>query len=375
MMDCMTGRMMGSMIRYIFLFMFALVMPALATNQDSKLKQLEQQLLEQQNQEQTLSAQEQQEQAAYQKLQQSLIASAQRESTISQKEQALQASLSQLAQTLAEQRRAFNDQQGELAELLVALSRLARLPPEAMLLQNRAPIDMVRGAQLLRAQMPALIERANAYAEMIAALNANEQQQIAEQEQLIATRQELLQQRGEIADLLAIRKARLEKTKTQRQLLAENIATITRNAKDMRGLVDKLAQLATPLPEATDGFTLPANGKVKLAFGAADDVGNHSPGITMALPANSLLRAPAAGRVMFAGLFKGYGQILIIEHRGGYHSLLAGFGTIDAEVGQNVAGGEPLGKARQNSTMVDIYFELRQNGEPVNPLTTKGKNT
>jgi septal ring factor EnvC (AmiA/AmiB activator) len=74
------------------------------------------------------------------------------------------------------------------------------------------------------------------------------------------------------------------------------------------------------------------------------------------------------GKVVFAGPFRGYGQILILQHAGGYHSFLAGFGRIDAEMGQDVAKGEPLGVLpAKNGTKPELYFEWRRNNEAVDP--------
>ncbi|WP_245986647.1 murein hydrolase activator EnvC family protein [Azospirillum thermophilum] len=76
--------------------------------------------------------------------------------------------------------------------------------------------------------------------------------------------------------------------------------------------------------------------------------------------------APQAGSIMFAGPFKGYGQILIVEHGNGYHSLIAGLGRIDTAVGKRVAAGEPVGLMPADGSP-DLYFELRRNGQPINP--------
>jgi septal ring factor EnvC (AmiA/AmiB activator) len=71
---------------------------------------------------------------------------------------------------------------------------------------------------------------------------------------------------------------------------------------------------------------------------------------------------------MFAGPFRGYGLILIVEHPNGYHSLIAGLGRIDTKVGQRVLAGEPLGvMGTPPDGNPDLYFELRRNGQPINP--------
>ena len=82
--------------------------------------------------------------------------------------------------------------------------------------------------------------------------------------------------------------------------------------------------------------------------------------------------APFDGVVAFAGAFRGYGQLLIIEHSEGYHTLLAGLGRVDGEVGQRVLAGEPVGVMATSETdgapSSSLYVELRRDGQPINPL-------
>ena len=70
----------------------------------------------------------------------------------------------------------------------------------------------------------------------------------------------------------------------------------------------------------------------------------------------------------FAGPFRGYGLLLIIEHSEGYHTLLAGMAQIDCAVGQKISAGEPVGVMGQDDSKPNLYVELRRNGQPVNPL-------
>jgi septal ring factor EnvC (AmiA/AmiB activator) len=78
--------------------------------------------------------------------------------------------------------------------------------------------------------------------------------------------------------------------------------------------------------------------------------------------------APFDGRIEFAGPFRGYGQILIIEHGDGYHSLLAGLDRIDGEVGQWLVAGEPVGVMPSDGPGPTLYLELRRHEQPINPL-------
>src|SRR3546814_13099052 len=79
--------------------------------------------------------------------------------------------------------------------------------------------------------------------------------------------------------------------------------------------------------------------------------------------------APFDGKIAYAGPFRGYGLILIIDHGGRYHTILAGFDRIDAVVGQWVLAGEPV--ARMGAAAAgnpELYFELRRTGQAINPL-------
>jgi len=72
--------------------------------------------------------------------------------------------------------------------------------------------------------------------------------------------------------------------------------------------------------------------------------------------------------VMFRGPFRGYGEILIIEHGGGYHTLLAGLARTDVALGQWLLAGEPVGiMGPASNGSPELYFELRHDGQPIDP--------
>ena len=109
------------------------------------------------------------------------------------------------------------------------------------------------------------------------------------------------------------------------------------------------------------------------AAGTTEDPGLRAKGITLTTRGGAQVVAPFDGIVAFAGQFRGYGQLLIIEHSEGYHTLLAGMGRIDAVVGARVLAGEPVGimenaAAEKDKTGPSLYVELRRDGQPINPL-------
>jgi septal ring factor EnvC (AmiA/AmiB activator) len=135
---------------------------------------------------------------------------------------------------------------------------------------------------------------------------------------------------------------------------------------------DRLAALAPALapPEPPPGSSLPfpVHGKIVRQFGETLADGGQSPGLGIATQPGSQVVAPRDGEVVFAGPFRSYGQLLILEHAGGYHSLLSGFSRLDCEVGQHVRAGEPLGRTADDAEEATIlYMELRHDSRPVDP--------
>ena len=115
---------------------------------------------------------------------------------------------------------------------------------------------------------------------------------------------------------------------------------------------------------------MPARGDVVAEYGARNGNDDEaSKGITISARASAQVVAPFDGRVAYAGPFRGYGQILIIEHGGRYHTLLAGLERIDAIVGQWLLAGEPVGvMGGVAGSRPELYLELRRTGRPINPL-------
>ncbi|RAU23918.1 peptidase M23 [Paramagnetospirillum kuznetsovii] len=124
-----------------------------------------------------------------------------------------------------------------------------------------------------------------------------------------------------------------------------------------------------PFSQAHGKLPYPARGRVVEAFGHTNDVGHIAKGITIQTRKGAQVIAPFDGQVVFAGPFRGYGLLLIIEHSEGYHTLLAGMAQVDCAVGQRLAAGEPVGVMGQDDdARPALYVELRHGGQPVNPL-------
>ncbi|MFM9937689.1 MAG: murein hydrolase activator EnvC family protein [Novosphingobium sp.] len=129
---------------------------------------------------------------------------------------------------------------------------------------------------------------------------------------------------------------------------------------------------ALPMRGASVGIAwiLPVNGRIVTGFGDAGG-GTRSSGITLAPSGGGQIVAPAAGRVAFAGDYRGYGRIVILDHDGGWTSLITNLGRLDVNVAARVVQGSPLGLAGPGRPTVMV--ELRKDGAPVNPLAFVGR--
>jgi septal ring factor EnvC (AmiA/AmiB activator) len=139
---------------------------------------------------------------------------------------------------------------------------------------------------------------------------------------------------------------------------------------------------------ATRGhLRLPVNGVKIREFGASDGVGGIQKGLSIAARGGAQITAPCDGWVVYAGPFRSYGQLLILNAGGGYHVLLAGMERISVDLGQFVLTGEPvavMGGGSPESAAVAtrsmqpvLYVEFRKDGTPIDPspwwATTEGE--
>jgi septal ring factor EnvC (AmiA/AmiB activator) len=128
-------------------------------------------------------------------------------------------------------------------------------------------------------------------------------------------------------------------------------------------------------PADAAGIVQPARGKITVNFADPQDSGGQSKGMMLETRPHAQIVAPFDGQIVFEGPFRSYGQILIIEHGGGYHTVLAGLGRADAVVGQWLLAGEPVGVMGSPDTgHPQLYLELRRDGQPIDPAPWFGLN-
>ena len=133
---------------------------------------------------------------------------------------------------------------------------------------------------------------------------------------------------------------------------------------------------AIPFDQAKGRIALPVQGRKVMAFGDKTQYGGKSKGIVLETRHGAQVVSPADGWIVFAGEYRTFGQLLIINAGGGYHILLAGLSHIDAKVGQFVLSGEPVGlmagvagsgTAKSDENAPVLYVEFRQKRQPIDP--------
>ncbi|WP_289035467.1 peptidoglycan DD-metalloendopeptidase family protein [uncultured Roseibium sp.] len=304
---------------------------------------------------------------------------------------------------------------GVLAEVLAALQRIGRRPPPALAVRPSDALAAVRSAILLNAVMPELRVETEALAADLAELSrlksviAEEKKSLRGDAMRLAeekSRLELLlsakrQERDKTAAELAQEKARSQELAAKAGTLKELIADLEREIESARTAAAKSReaerQARLDQSERQDPFSdpgrlapavafedtkgrlpRPVSGEMVRDFGQEDEFGSLTQGQSITTRAGSRVTSPSDGWVVYAGPFRSFGQLLILNTGGGYHVLLAGMDRIDAELGQFVLAGEPVGVMGTTkwasastiglgSSQPILYVEFRKDGSAIDP--------
>jgi len=310
-------------------------------------------------------------------------------------------------------RRSLASRRSVIAEVLAALQRLGRRPPPALLVSPEDALQSVRAAILLGAVLPDMKVEVDTLVADLAELVRVRSEIAAEREALGRDLAALSQERTRMTVLVQERQRK--QTETEKALESERIRAVqlARQADNLKDLIGKIEQeiasAARAAAAAQAGAARPADPKASLAalndpgrlspaiafasakgalplpisgikirdFGVPDGLGGTEKGLSIASRAGAQVTAPCDGWVVYAGPFRSYGQLLILNAGGGYHILLAGMERISVDLGQFVLTGEPvavMGGGPQSAAAIAtgssqpvLYIEFRKDGSPVDP--------
>ena len=183
---------------------------------------------------------------------------------------------------------------------------------------------------------------------------------------------------------LSARKQRLTRlTPKEQTALKARAQSLSQDADSLRALLMRLDQdsLSFPMNAPRRLRNFPAKGQAfdqqqgeviapisgvwLQRFGSSDGFGQTLRGILIAADASAQVLAPFDGRIVFADSFLDQGKLLIIEHKGGYHTVVAQVSEFFVSLGQWVLAGEPIGRMGEKKGA--LYFEIRHKGKTQNP--------
>jgi len=300
-------------------------------------------------------------------------------------------------------RQSLVDRRAVIAEVLAALQRIGHRPPPALLVRPEDALLSVRTAMLLGAVLPEMRAEAQTLAADLAELTRVRAEIAAEAERTAHDIKALSNDRKRMALLVGERQKRQAEVEAALDAERERMAALARQAGTLKDLIGRLEQdIATraapdgsgrpnspvfkdpgrlapaiAFTSAKGALPMPVNGVKLREFGTADGLGGTEKGLSVATRTAAQVTAPCDGWVVYAGPFRSYGQLLILNAGGGYHVLLAGMERISVDLGQFVLTGEPvalMGGAPQAASLVAVgssqpvlYIEFRKDGTPVDP--------
>ena len=324
--------------------------------------------------------------------------------------------LERLTAQEAEIRLALNESRETIGQMLGVMQKMGREPPPVMVTKRSDALKMVRSAMVLSSFFPKFKEEAERLSTRLADLDRVLAETRTQQQQLGEQRAQFGKSREEIEMLLVEKRDRLRGNFAKLDDLKVVASRHTRAVTDLGDLLQRLdaevaqnsnlaayeAELkrlgpivelkpeakqvafvqpgrmkpALPFEKVKGQLPLPCAGKKIKSFGMRDETGGKSEGIVVETRTDAQIVSPSDGWVIYAGQFRSYGQLLIINAGGGYHILLAGMDQIYTSVGQFVLAGEPvavMGKSAPQpaggatSRSPSLYIEFRKDARPVDP--------
>jgi murein hydrolase activator len=272
--------------------------------------------------------------------------------------------------------------------LNAALQQMTSRPAALMMMQPGQREDYVHVRAVMATVQPQIIRRTNALRQQIAVQSELRAQEYRALKSLGDARSRLKSRQTDLARLQGEAGGKAGALSANAAIAFEQVIAQGERARDIVGRMDiqrlsaekadELAALDGPMlrpgraskAAAGSAYILPAHGKLLFGFNELNATGYRERGVRIALADNMRVVAPAAGTVSFAGRYRSYGRIVIIEHGNGWNSLITHLGRTQVKKGQAVKQGAVLGSATSDTP--EIGVELRKNGRVMDIATILG---
>ncbi len=400
------------------------VTPEQKAERERELKRAEEQLQKSQAESAALAAEIAQIRGDRARLNSDLVATSQRVRDAEARAQAADQRLSALTISEEAMRKSLAARRGTIVEVLAALQRIGRKPPPAVLVRPEDMLQAVRTSMLLGAVLPELRQEAQTLIEDLTTLVSTREEMAKERDALAAESERLRSERQRLTMLIAARQTQLESSEARQVEERRRVQLLVREAQTLKELIARMeaeiasasraAQAARSAPppsqnpaqaallgpgalrdmarlqpkiafQDTKGtLSLPATGSVVRSFGASDGLGGRESGMAVETGKFALVTTPVDGWISYAGPYRSYGHVLIINAGGGYHIVLTGLDRVNVDTGQFVLAGEPVATmggspagalAGESGTGLPVvYIEFRKDGAPIDPGPWWAKN-
>ena len=288
------------------------------------------------------------------------------------------------------QRARLAEKQGPMIRLTAALQMMTRKPTALALVEPRSLDELIYVRSILSAVMPEIERRTASLRDEVKRGEQLRLQAARAIASLDESQRRLADRRRQLAGLEARERIEAARFSDDAGIEQDRALALGEEARDIVDLMDQiresgavreaLAKLDGPVlrpgqgrdqqartrPQKSDvanAYLLPVNGEIVTGLGEISDSGYRSRGLTIAVAPGAQIVAPAAGRVAYAGRYRGYGNILIIDHDAGWTSLITNMATIRVTVGDQIVQGAPVGQSGSDDPTVTV--ELRRNGRAI----------
>ncbi len=358
-----------------------------------------------------------------QELDRKIAETAARRAQLDQRISAGEQSMTDLSERQEAVRLSLVSRRSVLAEVLAALQRIGRDPPPALLVSPEDALSSVRSAILLGAVVPEIRAETAALASDLKELAALRQAIASERVSLAAALEENAAEEQRLANLASEKAALQEESRRRLDRERQRAEALSVRSSELESVIAALADEITALKQAAEAarkaeeerqrqlaerlerarafaavavpdknrimpayafskltgtLSLPAPGETVRYFGSDDGTGHTLAGEVLATEKGATVHAPADGWISYAGPFRSYGQVIIIDAGENHHVVLAGMEKIKVSAGRFVVAGEPLATMGQTrfagsaalslaSERPTLYIEIRKDGQPVDP--------
>ncbi len=273
----------------------------------------------------------------------------------------------------------LNAQSEPVLRLNAALQQMAGKPTYLLMMQPGQREDYIHLRAVMATVQPAIMRQTSALRQQIATQNELQAQEVSALKSLRDARSRLKSRQAALAKLEGGASGSTGALSANAAIAFEQAIAQGEQARDIVGRIDnqrlsaaKASELATlggpsmrpgradPQRSGETAYILPAAGSIVTGFSELTDTGYRERGMRLAVAQQARIIAPAAGTVTFAGRYRSYGQIVIIEHGKGWSSLITNLDSVQVAKGQKIDQGSLLGRAGKDAP--EIGIELRKNG-------------